>query len=465
LWIEVFESADVAAPGRPRATLFRALRVRAPVAPAFTRPRGTRDFGPDEMERRRAVEAQLRSVAARFGYREVATPTFEHLELFTTKSGEGVVKQLYAFKDKGDRDLTLRPELTAPVLRFYVGELSTQPKPLKLFYFGNCFRYEEPQSGRYREFWQVGTELIGPETPEAAAETIALAQSCFRAAGLANLELRVGHIGVLKSVARALGMTDADRQQLFALVDKREVARKQELAQAILAKYAQGKDLVHWMALLTDLGSGEATREDVLEGHGPLIGQHAELQTALDALGATFQFLQALGVQGAKEDLGVVRGLDYYTGVVFEFHSPDLGAESQVCGGGVYALAETLGGEPVGSTGFAIGFDRTLLALERGGLGPAPARKLSAYVVPIGEPARARALAVAAELRSKGLAVDVDLMRRGPSKCLDYANAVGARAVVLLGSKELERGVATVKDMASGQQREVPLATLADELS
>ncbi|MGH2668504.1 MAG: ATP phosphoribosyltransferase regulatory subunit, partial [bacterium] len=109
------------------------------------------------MERRRAVEALLRGVAERFGYREVATPTFEHLELFTTKSGEGVVKQLYAFQDKAGRELTLRPELTAPVLRFYVGELAASPNPLKFHYFGNCFRYEEPQSGRYREFWQFGT--------------------------------------------------------------------------------------------------------------------------------------------------------------------------------------------------------------------------------------------------------------------------------------------------------------------
>jgi histidyl-tRNA synthetase len=430
----------------------------------FSRPKGTRDFRPDEMERRRGVELLFRGVAQRFGYREVATPTFEHLELFTTKSGEGVTKQLYAFKDKADRDLTLRPELTAPVLRFYVNEMATQPKPLKLFYFGSCFRYEEPQSGRYREFWQFGTELIGPETPEAAAEAVALAQAMLRAAGLENLELRVGHIGVLKSVARALGMEDGDRQKLFALVDKREVAAKPEQARAILAKYALGADADRWLALLTDLGSGEAKREDVLAGHGSLIAEHPELQKALDALAQTFAFMEALGVRGAREDLGVVRGLDYYTGVVFEFHSPDLGAESQVCGGGVYALAEVFGGAPVGSTGFAIGFDRTLLALERGGLEPAPARKLSAYVVPIGEPSRVRALALATELRALGLTVDIDLMRRGPSKCLDYANAAGARFAVLLGAKELERGVATLKDMASGQQREVSLGKLAEEL-
>lgn len=432
--------------------------------PGAQRPKGTRDFRPEEMERRRAVETTFRGIAQRFGYREVATPTFEHLELFTSKSGEGVVKQLYAFKDKAGRDLTLRPELTAPVLRFYVNEMSTLPKPLKLFYFGNCFRYEEPQSGRYREFWQFGTELVGPETPEAAAESVALAHALLTGAGLRSLELRVGHIGVLKSIARALGLDDKDRQALFAIIDKRQWAQEEEKARAILGRSQAGPDTERWVALLADLATGEATRASVAAAHGAFIAKHPELQAALDALGATFAFLEALGVRGAHEDLGVVRGLDYYTGVVFEFHSPDLGAESQVCGGGVYALAELFGGEPVGSTGFAIGFDRALLALDRAGLTSPGRQELSAFIAPIGEGARLRALALAAELRASGLAVDIDLMRRGPSKCLDYANAIGARRVVLLGSKELERGVATVKDMASGQQREVPLTGLAEAL-
>jgi histidyl-tRNA synthetase len=432
--------------------------------PSAQRPKGTRDFAPDEMERRRAVEGRFRALARGFGYREVQTPTFEHLELFTSKSGEGVVKQLYAFKDKADRDLTLRPEITAPVLRFYVAEMAMQPKPLKLFYFGNCFRYEEPQSGRYREFWQFGTELIGPETPEAAAESVAFAHACLAASGLQGLELRVGHIGVLKALARYLAMDDGARQKLFALVDKREVQAKRSEAERILGPFLGGRAAQPLLGFLEDLSEGAKDRPTIQAEHAALLKELPEVGLALDSLGKTMEFLRAMGVQDAKEDLGVVRGLDYYTGVVFEFHSPDLGAESQVCGGGVYALAELFGGEPVGSTGFAIGFDRVLLALERSGRSPPPAKGLDAFIAPIGEPARPKAFALAAQLRAQGLAVDVDLMRRGPSKCLDYANSVGARKVVLLGSTELERGVATVKDMASGQQGEVPLEGLAEAL-
>ncbi|HDS59631.1 MAG TPA: histidine--tRNA ligase, partial [Thermoplasmatales archaeon] len=164
------------------------------------KPRGTRDFTPEEMERRRRVETALREVFRRYGYREVATPTMEHLELFTLKSGEAIVEETYAFTDKSGRELALRPELTAPVMRFYVEQMQMEPKPLKLLYFGNCFRYDRPQAGRYREFWQMGCELIGTRTPEALAELIALAYHALRGAGLEDILLRVGDLAPLRAL-------------------------------------------------------------------------------------------------------------------------------------------------------------------------------------------------------------------------------------------------------------------------
>ncbi|HVL88119.1 MAG TPA: histidine--tRNA ligase [Candidatus Thermoplasmatota archaeon] len=423
--------------------------------PEFSRPRGTRDFGPAEMERRRAAEVQLREIMRRFGYREVATPAFENLELFTAKSGEGVLRQLYHFQDKGGRDLTLRPELTAPALRYYVAEHQNAPKPVKWFYFGNCFRYEEPQSGRYREFWQMGCELIGPQTPEAVAEVVALASACFASLGLENVELRVGHVGLVKSLLAGLPLNDADRGEAHRRIDKKDAA----LDSFLEAKGVGKKEREAIVTVATTVGEA-ATIE---RARGVLAGFPAAM-TALSELADVASLLPAFGVPTFLVDLGVVRGLDYYTGVVFEFHSPDLGAESQVCGGGAYALAELFGGQPVGSIGFGLGFDRSLVALERAGRAAAPAPKLSAFVVPIGEKARAEGFRLASRLRAAGLAVDVDLMRRGPSKSLDYANAVGAKSVVLLGEKELSRGVATVKDMQSGEQREVPLDAIAGAL-
>ncbi|MHC1575771.1 MAG: histidine--tRNA ligase, partial [Methanosarcinaceae archaeon] len=161
----------------------------------ISKPRGTRDFLPEETTRRRHVENIMRQVVNNWGYHEIITPTFEKLDLFTLKSGEGVVGELYNFMDKGNREMTLRPELTAPVMRMYVNGLQANPRPLKLFYFENCFRYERPQKGRYREFWQFGVEVIGSKLTDADAEIIALASEMIRAVGIQG-DLHVGHLGI-----------------------------------------------------------------------------------------------------------------------------------------------------------------------------------------------------------------------------------------------------------------------------
>ncbi|MEM4156258.1 MAG: ATP phosphoribosyltransferase regulatory subunit, partial [Archaeoglobaceae archaeon] len=155
------------------------------------RPRGTRDFLPEEMEKRRAVERRLREIVESYGYREVATPTFEHSELFKIKSGEGIVEEMYVFEDKSGRELALRPELTAPIMRFFVKDCSSLPRPIRFYYFGNCFRYERPQKGRYREFWQFGVELIGSDSYLADAEVISLADKMLKSLNI-EYELHIG---------------------------------------------------------------------------------------------------------------------------------------------------------------------------------------------------------------------------------------------------------------------------------
>src|SRR3989442_9334108 len=187
----------VSTTGRPRKCLWRASRWRAEMP--IERPRGTNDYGPEEMARRRAVEGILRDAAHRFGFREVSTPTIEHLDLFTTKSGPGIVNELYAFKDKGGRDLALRPEFTASIVRFYLSELRNLPKPIKVYSVGNVFRYEEPQKGRYREFTQFNAEIIGAPALQGDAEVVALAIECLRSVGVRDVRVRIGHIGMLRS--------------------------------------------------------------------------------------------------------------------------------------------------------------------------------------------------------------------------------------------------------------------------
>ncbi len=415
----------------------------------FERPRGTNDWGPEEMAKRRFVESRFIQLAESFGFREVSTPTFESLDLFTAKSGPGIVRELYAFKDQGGRDLALRPEFTASILRFYVSSLRSLPKPLKLYTAGNAFRYEEPQKGRYREFYQLNAEIIGGTPLPSDAEALALAIGTMRAIGLKQVRARIGNIGILRSF---LPFPPADQGVVLHSLDKRNFP----MLDAELARLGR-KDLSMPLRKLVEL-SGDAS---ILNDAAKVLGGTA--QEGLDYLGDIAGLLDDYGISRSDYafDMGVVRGLDYYTGMVFEIDSPNLGAEKQVGGGGAYRLAEVFGGEPVAQTGFALGLDRLVMAAEAEGTLEAP-RPLDAYIVPVGDTARKKATQVLTSLRAAGLGADIDLVGRGPSKNLDYANAIGARFAVLLGERELKAGRATVREMATGAQREVALDDLVD---
>src|SRR5213592_3147361 len=367
-------------------------------SPMFERPRGTNDWGPEDMAKRRFVESRFIELAESFGFREVSTPTFESLELFTAKSGPAIVRELYAFKDQGGRDLALRPEFTASILRFYVSDLRSRPKPLKLYSTGNVFRYEEPQKGRYREFAQVNAEIIGGAPLASDGEALALGIGTMRAIGLKQVKARIGNIGILRGF---LPFAPADQAVVLHSLDKRNFA----MLDAELARLGR-KDLAAPLRKLVEL-SGDAS---VLNDAGKVLGESAK--EGLDYLRDLAGLLDDYGISRSDYafDMGVVRGLDYYTGMVFEIDSPNLGAEKQVGGGGAYRLAEVFGGEPVAQTGFALGLDRLVMAAEAEGTLEAP-RPLDAYIVPVGDTARKRAIQVRTSLRAEGLGADIDLVR------------------------------------------------------
>jgi len=407
------------------------------------RPRGTRDFGPTEMAKRRKAEMSMRDACARFGFGEVVTPTFEHSELFTLRSGQGIIDEMYVFKDKGDREMALRPEITASVVRFYVNELSTLPKPLKLYYVGNCFRYENPQSGRFREFFQLGAELIGTKSPETDAEVIALAINCIRATGLEEFIVRIGHIGILKSMVHSEIKDPKVASDVLRMIDKEDFD-------------AMG-DMFDAKALPRQLFDRIVSLAEV-EGEMELLN-NLETSEATEYLKEIFSVLKLYGIEDCQVDLGIVRGLDYYTGMVFEIDAPRLGAEKQILGGGSYTLSELFGGESVFSTGFAIGIDRVLIALEaERPIELAP--PLDAYVIPAKDDMRKYAFGIVSRLRLQGLKADVDLMRRTMSKNLKYASAVGSRFAVIVGKEEMAKRSVMLRDMKTGEQRVI----LADEV-
>ncbi len=402
------------------------------------RPRGTRDFTPEAMGKRRQVEDILRRVSENFGYREIATPTFEHLELFTMKSGEEVVEQLYAFEDRGKRKMALRPELTAAAMRLFSEEMAFLPRPVKVYYFGNCFRYERPQKGRYREFWQFGAECIGLSTPLAAAEIAALAYHAIRSTGLKNFVLRLGHLEVLRGILDGLGI---EQKTAMTLIDKGDLTGLHEF---FLESGVLGEEIL--MDFLNLKG-----QSDAIERARGMTEGLTRVTEGLARLEEISNLLKAAGIEHII-DFGIARGLDYYTGMVFEVDVPSLGAEKQVCGGGEYNLNDIFGLNVDGTSGFAIGFDRLMLALENEGI-EFPAASPLVGVIPMSGTGK-EAFVLAQALREAGIPTELELTGRALKKALSRMK--GTRFTIIVGESELERGNVVLRDMTNGEQTEVP---------
>ena len=394
------------------------------------KPRGTRDFLPDEMETRRATEWRMREVARRWGYREVCTPEFEDLELFTMRSGEGIVEEMYVFEDKGGRKLALRPEITAAVIRMYVNEAKVAPKPLRWCYFADCFRYERPQKGRYRQFWQFGVELIGADTAAADAEVILLAADMLNATGV-RYELKVGHLSFMKNFLKDL--EPLAQRRVMAHLDKKDFDGLRETLRTM-----EKPDLADSLVAL--IGSRDLA--DAFEIAGKVPGK--------DRIEQTLATLDASGIEYSL-NFGIARGLDYYTGTVFEGFADNLGAENQILGGGAYRLAHLFGGDDTASCGFAIGFDRVMVSI-----GEVRQKKDTVVSIVCTEEGRRRALEVARAFRDAGIRTEMDLMERGLGAQLAHASKSADFAVVI-GKREVESGEVTLKDLKSGEQKTIGL--------
>ncbi len=395
------------------------------------KPRGTQDFLLDEMAKRRFIENKMRKTVESWGYQEIQTPTFENLDLFTLRSGDTIIDQSYIFEDKGGRKLILRPELTEPVTRLYVEKLQKAPKPLKLYYFGNCFRYERPQKGRFREFWHFGVELIGSDRPEADVEVIALASSVLETIGLRG-DLRVGHLGALRSLM--VNLSDEQKNAIMRFIDKRDYEG--------LRTYLEG---VEASALEEDIRALTESK-DINEAR-EIVGD----VPALEHLESVLDMLEFYGISH-KIDFSVARGLEYYTGMVFEIYAEGLGTENQICGGGSYRLAHLFGGEDTPSTGFAFGFDRVVMAL-----GDIKLPQQPKVMVVSTRDARNWALKNVAPHFRKHFHTEVDLMSRDINGQLSRANAIGATHAVIVGDKEMHKGQVTFKDMKTGKQEMLTL--------
>ena len=407
---------------------------------SYDRVRGMYDILPDEIPWWRLAEEAVREIARCYNYREIRVPLVEHTELFTRGVGEAtdiVTKEMYTFRDRGERSLTLRPEGTASVARAYLTHGWQTSEPFqKLFYLGPMFRYEKPQKGRNRQFHQYGIEVLGALDPSVDAEVIAFAWSLMEHLQLGGLRLRLNSIGCAKDrethreILRSHftqwidEMCDDCHRRLdenpLRILDCKETACQSFIAQAPgSADHLCPECAAHFVAV----------------------------QGWLNRLGLAYDI-----------DPRLVRGLDYYTRTVFELMSSDLGAQDTLIGGGRYDdLIEMLGGPPTPGIGFAGGIERLVLVLQERRAETVDTKRLDLFLATLGEEGRRAGMKLAIELRKRGVSVDVDHRARTLRKQMTQANQLYARSVLVLGEDEARAGRGKLKDMDSGEEREIAL--------
>lgn len=404
--------------------------------------RGTHDLLPDEYRRFAHVVDTARDVARLYGYREMATPIFEFTELFARGIGETtdvVSKEMYTFEDRGGESLTLRPEYTAGICRAFVsnGELHQQ-LPLKLFGAGPMFRYERPQKGRSRQFHQIDIEVLGAPEPGADIEVISVA---------ADILDRLGILERCVLKINSLGDPDCRAVYRKVLVDYYSGHLDK------LSEDSRGRLQRNPLRILDSKDEGDKA----LNVNAPSFTDHLN-QASHDFFKSVQDGLTAAGVP-FEVDPGLVRGLDYYTHTAFEFVTAHLGAQGTVLGGGRYdGLIAELGGPPTAGIGWAGGIERLMMLCN-----DPPAEPRPVVIAPLGPAAEAKALGIARALRRRGITVEQEY-RGNMKRRMQRANKLNARAAIIIGDDELAKGVAQLKDLDSGTQREVALDKLADAL-
>jgi histidyl-tRNA synthetase len=411
----------------------------------FQKPPGTQDLLPGTVEKWQFVEKTARDLCRRFHFREIRTPMFEATELYQRGVGETtdiVEKEMYTFEDRGHRSMTLRPEGTAGVVRSYVeNKLYGEPDIAKLYYIGPMFRYERAQAGRYRQFHQFGVEAIGSDDPALDAEVIALGYQFYKEVGLTGITVEINSIGTIEDRARFRGKLMAFLEPMREQLCKDCQSRMDRNPLRVLdCKVDQAK----FEGAPSILDSLDVTSTN----HFALVRQ------CLDGMDIPY-----------RVNSRMVRGLDYYTHTAFEYKAQGIGSIDTVGAGGRYnGLVAEVGGDDRPGVGLGLGIERTLLLLESQHVQPPVDTGLDVYVITLGERAEREAPAVVHRLRTAGLAVERDYQGRKTKALFKAADRAKARFAAILGDDELDRGEIGLKDMATGEQRQVPLSELAGTL-
>lgn len=404
--------------------------------------KGTKDVLPKEAYKNQYIEATVLDVAGRFGYKEMRTPVFEHTELFQRGVGgttDVVQKEMYTFDDKGGRSITLRPEGTAGAARsFLENGLCNEALPQKICYLTSCYRYEKPQAGRLREFHQFGVECFGTSSPLADAEIISLAKTVFDELGIKDLSLEINSIGCPEC-----------RVKYHEALREYFSARKDELCDTCKERLDRNPMRI--------LDCKSPVCSEIAQG-APVVLDYL-CDDCREHFETVKKYLTAQNIDFTVNPQ-IVRGLDYYTKTVFEFVSNSIGAQGTVCGGGRYdGLIEELGGQKTPSLGFGLGLERLMLLMEAQGCEYPEDARPDLFIAALGEKATLKAIDIAKDMRAEGYSCLYDLNSRSLRAQMKYSDKLNAKYTIVIGDSEVEEGVAKLKDMQTGEETEIALAT------
>jgi len=421
--------------------------------PNFQTVRGMRDLIGKEAQTFIRIITKAQETASLFGFKEVFTPHVEHLELLSAKTGDEICQRMFVFEDLGKRQVALRPEFTASIARLVTSTLRTEPKPLKLFSVGTVYRYDEPQRGRYREFWQSNFELIGADKPEADTELILLTNKLMQTLGLQGYAFKIGHIGIIKEI---LSQDDVDEKTQNAILQRMDKKEYESALKLVTSEKCRGT-----LQSLIDL-KGNNWR-DTIEQINVIVSDYEKAKIALENLTEILTIVTSSAEISLTVEPAFARGLEYYTGMIFEVYIPQL--EIALGGGGRYdRLVEAFGGESTFAVGCAHGIDRIAIALQTQNVAHMPKAGLDVVVIPITESVKVDALKIAQMLRDRGVSTGFELLGRKMGKALEAADKHDFDYAVIVGERELCMGSIVIKDLKKREQTTVLITELFEKL-
>ncbi len=424
----------------------------------FKTVRGMRDFLPRDAKKLRYTERVARELAVLYGYEEILTPVVESYELLTAKSGEEIRQRMYIFTDLGGRKVALRPEFTASVARLIATKLRNAPKPLKLFSIGSLYRYDEPQYGRFREFWQANYELMGSDKPEADAEILTITNHLLKKLGLRNYYFKIGHVGILRGILGQEGIMEEQQNQIMQMLDKKSW---EEALTAIKQLGASQRCLTTLKKLFETRGKSAFA---ILKKTEKTVQNYESAVAAVENL----RQILMLATTGKNKfetliDPGFARGLEYYTGIIFEPYVPEL--EIALGGGGRYdKLIELFGGEPTPAVGVAQGIDRIVLAMKKQKTQFEIREEKRAVVIPVNAEMKTKAFEISSMLREDRIPTEIEVIGRSVSKALSDADRRKLAYAVLVGPEELKEGKVVLRNLNTRKQKTVDIKELVKKL-